>query len=94
MHALQIIQDGHITPEKMRGSWAGAMGQAQFMPSSFNAYSIDHDGDGRKDIWDTRADVFASIANYMREAEWRRDARWGTRWKCRRSSIVNLPAST
>ena len=78
VHALQIIQDGHITPEKMRGSWAGAMGQAQFMPSSFNAYSIDHDGDGRKDIWDTRADVFASIANYMREAEWRRDVRWGT----------------
>ena len=78
VHALQIIQDGHIAPEAMRGSWAGAMGQAQFMPSSFNAYSVDHDGDGRKDIWDTQADVFASIANYMREAEWRRGVRWGT----------------
>ena len=79
VHALRIIEDGHIAPEDMRGSWAGAMGQAQFMPSSFNAYSIDHDGDGRKDIWGTLGDVFASIANYMREAEWQRGLRWGTR---------------
>ena len=76
-HALKIIDEGHISAKKMVGSWAGAMGQAQFMPSSFKGYAVDHDGDGRKDIWTTRADVFASAANYLSRYGWRGDERWG-----------------
>lgn len=78
-HALRILQEGHIAPEKMTGSWAGAMGQSQFMPSSFLRYAVDHDGDGRRDIWTTKADVFASAANYLRGAGWRDDQTWGRR---------------
>ena len=65
MHALSIIDDGHITADKMMGSWAGAMGQSQFMPSSFVHHAVDFNGDGRRDIWTTKADVFASAANYL-----------------------------
>ena len=68
--ALLIIDSGHITAKDMRGSWAGAMGQCQFMPSSFLAYAVDHDGDGKKDIWGNRQDVFASIANYLNTVGW------------------------
>ncbi len=75
--ALRILDAGHITPEAMRGSWAGAMGQSQFMPSSFLRYAADFDGDGRRDIWTDEADVFASIANYLKEAGWRPDLTWG-----------------
>ena len=77
LKALQILQEGHITPEKMVGSWAGAMGQSQFMPSSFLAYARDHDGDGAKDIWNTQADVFASAANYLKNVGWNDDLTWG-----------------
>ena len=77
MHALNIIDQGHITPAKMVGSWAGAMGQCQFMPSSFVNFAQDHDGDGRRDIWGTRADVFASAANYLSGSGWRGDQTWG-----------------
>jgi len=77
LHALRIIQDGHIAPYDMTGSWAGAMGQSQFMPSSFNAYAIDYDGDGRRDIWGTLPDVFASIANYLASFNWHADQTWG-----------------
>lgn len=77
--ALRIIEDGHIAPAAMKGSWAGAMGQAQFMPSSFMRYARDHDGDGHKDIWGTRADVFASAANYLHTVGWRDDLTWGRR---------------
>jgi len=76
-HALKIIDEGHISADKMVGSWAGAMGQAQFMPSSFTGYAVDYDGDGRKDIWTTRDDVFASAANYLSHYGWRGDERWG-----------------
>ncbi|MFD2633343.1 MULTISPECIES: lytic murein transglycosylase [Idiomarina] len=76
-HALTIIQDGHIAPEKMQGSWAGAMGQTQFMPSSFMNYAVDYDGDGRKDIWGSYPDVFASAANYLSSVGWRDDVTWG-----------------
>jgi membrane-bound lytic murein transglycosylase B len=76
-HALRIIDEGHISAKNMTGSWAGAMGQPQFMPSSFNGYAVDHDGDGRKDIWTTRDDVFASAANYLSRYGWRGDERWG-----------------
>jgi membrane-bound lytic murein transglycosylase B len=77
LHALRIIEEGHISAKQMTGSWAGAMGQPQFMPSSFNGYAVDHDGDGRKDIWTTRDDVFASAANYLSRYGWRGDERWG-----------------
>ena len=77
LHALRILEDGHITPKAMMGSWAGAMGQSQFMPSSFVNYAVDHDGDGRRDIWGTQGDVFASAANYLAQAGWRAGETWG-----------------
>jgi len=77
MLALEILDQGHIAPGDMKGSWAGAMGQNQFMPSSFHAFAVDHDGDGHKDIWGTLPDVFASIANYLSRSGWRDDITWG-----------------
>jgi membrane-bound lytic murein transglycosylase B len=77
MHALQILNEGHISHADMKGSWAGAMGQSQFMPSSFNQYAVDFDGDGKRDIWTSKADVFASIANYLQANGWRDDQTWG-----------------
>ena len=79
LHALRILEDGHITPDSMMGSWAGAMGQSQFMPSSFVNYAVDHDGDGRRDIWGTQGDVFASAANYLAQAGWHAGETWGRR---------------
>ena len=75
--ALRIVDDGHIQPADMLGSWAGAMGQSQFMPSSFHQFAVDHDGDGRRDIWGTLPDVFASAANYLARAGWKGDQTWG-----------------
>ncbi|MHC8509444.1 MAG: lytic murein transglycosylase [Rhodospirillales bacterium] len=75
--ALRIIDEGHIAPEKMTGSWAGAMGQPQFMPSSFLNFAVDGDGDGRKDIWTNKKDVFASAANYLAQSGWRGGETWG-----------------
>lgn len=77
LSALRILDEGHITVAGMKGSWAGAMGQSQFMPSSFLNSAVDRNGDGRKDIWSTRADVFASAANLLRTNGWRRGQRWG-----------------
>ncbi len=79
LNALRIIEDGHITAAAMKGSWAGAMGQSQFMPSSFRRFAVDYDGDGRRDIWATRADVFASAANYLSGSGWKDDQTWGRR---------------
>ena len=75
--ALKIIDEGHIAYPDMKGSWAGAMGQCQFMPSSFLAYAQDWDGDGKQDIWQNKADIFASIAHYLQQAGWRDDLTWG-----------------
>ena len=77
LDALRILEDGHIAPDAMVGSWAGAMGQSQFMPSSFVRYAVDYDGDGKRDIWGTHADVFASAANYLSQAGWRSGETWG-----------------
>ncbi len=77
VNALVILQDGHITPQAMIGSWAGAMGQCQFMPSSFLRFAVDFTGDGRKDIWGTEPDVFASAANYLSGIGWNDDYTWG-----------------
>ncbi len=77
LHALDILDKNHIEPMNMVGSWAGAMGQTQFMPSSFVAYAVDHDGDGRKDIWNSTADALASGANYLARQGWKGDQTWG-----------------
>ncbi|MBQ4798801.1 lytic murein transglycosylase [Pseudoalteromonas sp. MMG006] len=75
--ALDILKSGHITLDKFKGSWAGAMGQTQFMPTSFNAYAVDYNNDGRKDIWTTKEDAFASIANYLKQEGWDDSLTWG-----------------
>jgi peptidoglycan lytic transglycosylase B len=75
--ALRIVQRDHVAPTDLRGSWAGAMGQCQFMPTSFLRYAVSFDGRGRPDIWHSRADVFASIANYLAREGWRGDENWG-----------------
>ena len=75
--ALEILNRGDITLPSMKGSWAGAMGQVQFMPSSYLKFAEDYDGDGRKDIWATPGDVFASIANYMKGHGWTPGRAWG-----------------
>ena len=75
--ALRIIDEGHIPAEKMSGSWAGAMGQCQFMPSTFMAYGQDGDGDGHIDIWNSLPDIFASAANFLAKSGWHGDERWG-----------------
>ncbi|EJI86079.1 transglycosylase [Alishewanella aestuarii B11] len=76
-HALDILTQGHIDLDNMKGSWAGAMGQSQFMPSSFLAYAQDGDGDGKKDIWTNELDVFASIAYYLKRQGWNNSLTWG-----------------
>ena len=75
--ALRIVSDGHITPNQMVGSWAGAMGHTQFMPSSFMRYAIDYNGDGRKDIWNSVPDALGSTANYLNAFGWRPGETWG-----------------
>ncbi|MCZ0925796.1 lytic murein transglycosylase [Halomonas janggokensis] len=82
--ALRIIQQGDIAAEQMRGSWAGAMGHTQFIPTSFEAYAVDGDGDNRRDIWQSIPDVMASTANYLDRAGWQPGQPWGVE--------VNLPA--
>jgi len=77
VEALRILDEGHVSIDAFRGSWAGAMGQCQFMPSSFGDHAVDYDGDGKRDIWSSPADVFASTANYLRAAGWERNRSWG-----------------
>ncbi|MCD6293459.1 MAG: lytic murein transglycosylase, partial [Deltaproteobacteria bacterium] len=77
IRALKILDEGHIAVKDMDGSWAGAMGQVQFMPSSFVSYAVDYDGDGRRDIWDNVPDALASAANYLAKSGWKKDQGWG-----------------
>ena len=79
--ALTILDEGHIKITDMKGSWAGAMGQNQFMPTSFLAYAVDGDGDGKKDIWQNQTDIFASMANYLQKEGWNDDLTWGRQVK-------------
>jgi len=76
-NALTMVQRGHIEARAMTGSWAGAMGQTQFMPSSYLSYAVDFDGDGRRDIWRSTGDALASIANYLKGFGWKGDETWG-----------------
>ena len=75
--ALRIIQDGHASRSQLKGSWAGAMGQTQFIPTTYLSHAVDHDGDGDIDIWSDRGDVFASTANYLSKSGWRAGLPWG-----------------
>ena len=75
--ALSILDQGHITLKNMRGSWAGAMGHFQFMPTSFQTFAVDYDGDGKRDIWNNKKDAFSSAANYLSKSGWRNDQTWG-----------------
>lgn len=75
--ALQMIEGGDISASQMMGSWAGALGQPQFLPSSYLKYAVDFDGDGRRDIWDSVPDSLASIANYLEQEGWQRGRDWG-----------------
>jgi len=77
LKALEILNSGDVELATMRGSWAGAMGQPQFMPSSYLQYAVDFDGDGRRDIWSSQADIFASVANYLKGYGWTPGYRWG-----------------
>ncbi len=74
---LKIIQDGHVAPERLLGSWAGAFGHTQFMPSTFMRLAVDFDGDGRRDLVDSVPDALASTANFLKRAGWRSDLDWG-----------------
>ena len=75
--ALQILQNGDISAEAMRGSWAGAMGQTQFIPTTYNTHAVDFDADGRRDIWTSSADALASTAHYLQSSGWKRGEPWG-----------------
>ncbi len=77
MDALRIIDQGHISAQAMQGSWAGAMGQVQFIPSTFMGHAVDFDGDGRRDLWASLPDIFGSAANYLSAIGWRGDETWG-----------------
>jgi len=75
--ALLILQHGDVKPERMIGSWAGAMGQTQFIPTTYDTHAVDFDGDGRRDIWDSSADALASTAHYLQASGWRHGLPWG-----------------
>ncbi|HTZ71362.1 MAG TPA: lytic murein transglycosylase [Acetobacteraceae bacterium] len=77
LNALRILNDGDVTTRRMTGSYAGAMGQPQFMPSAYLHYAVDYDGDGRRDIWTSLPDVFASVANYLARCGWHAGEPWG-----------------
>jgi len=79
--SLKILDNGYASLENMKGSWAGAMGQPQFMPQAYLAYAVDLDGDQKRDIWDNKLDVFGSIGNYLKSFGWRNDQTWGRKVK-------------
>ncbi|HBB24151.1 MAG TPA: lytic murein transglycosylase, partial [Pseudomonas sp.] len=75
--ALEILQHGDVSPQQMRGSWAGAMGQTQFIPTTYNTHAVDFDGDGKRDIWNSSADALASAAHYLQASGWKQGQPWG-----------------
>ncbi|WP_237476900.1 lytic murein transglycosylase [Lichenibacterium dinghuense] len=75
--ALVILEEGHVDPAHMIGSWAGAMGQTQFMPSNFKPYAVDFEGDGRRDIWNSTPDAVGSTANFLKKHGWIAGETWG-----------------
>jgi membrane-bound lytic murein transglycosylase B len=92
-NALQILDRGDIPVEQLKGSWAGALGQPQFMPSNYLLYAQDFDGDGRRDIWQSQPDVFASIAYFLQQHGWKKGKSWGREVKltaAARKALDNL----
>lgn len=94
INALLILQGEHITRADFKGSWAGAMGQNQFMPSSWNKFAVDFNGDGHKDIWTTKADIFASTANYLHQNGWNPNLKWGWQIKFKDGANTFTPDQT
>ena len=92
--ALQILNDGHVNLEHFKGEWAGASGQPQFLPSSWVEFAVDYDKDGRKDIWESKPDVFASIANYMKKNGWQTGEPWAIQVKLPPKFDMNLEGKT
>jgi membrane-bound lytic murein transglycosylase B len=93
LSALEIVNRGDIELERLKGSWAGAMGQPQFMPSSYLTYAVDHDGDGRRDIWSSPGDVLASIANYLKGKGWVAGQTWGREVKLSKETAGDIRAT-
>lgn len=94
LDALTIIDRGDITAERMRGSWAGAMGHLQFIPSTFARYAVDEDGDGKRDIWNSLPDTFGSAANYLSSIGWVSDKTWGREVRLPPGFDVSLASSS
>ena len=95
--AIEIVSRGYIEAEAMRGSWAGAMGQTQFMPSSYLAYAVDFDLDGRRDIWESTPDSLASIASYLKGNGWTPEYTWGREVKLSAAAhkrVADVPQRT
>jgi membrane-bound lytic murein transglycosylase B len=92
MNALEIVNRGDIELARLKGSWAGALGQPQFMPSSYLRYAQDFDGDGRRDIWTSQPDVFASIAYYLQQHGWEKGRLWGREVSVPPSAAAELAA--
>jgi len=94
-HALEILDRGHIDLPRLKGSWAGAMGQPQFLPSSYLRYAVDEDGDGTRDIWRSLPDVFGSMANYLKAHGWTPGQTWGreVRLPARAADLAALEAA-
>jgi len=95
--ALTMVQRGHIEAGTMTGSWAGAMGQTQFMPSSYLKFAVDFDGDERRDIWRSTPDTIASMANYLKGFGWKSDETWGREVKVNADAsraIATIPKRT
>ncbi|CDZ76096.1 Membrane-bound lytic murein transglycosylase B precursor [Legionella massiliensis] len=92
--ALHILNDGHVSLDHFKGEWAGASGQPQFLPSSWVKFAVDYDHDGRKDIWESKADVFASIANYMKQNGWQTGEPWAVQVKLPAKFDMSLEGKT
>jgi len=88
-NALRIIDEEHIPASSLRGSWAGAMGQCQFMPSTFLLYAVDYNHTGTRDIWNQKTDVFASIARYIAAEGWEEDKSWGQEVSLKNAIVLN-----
>ncbi len=91
--ALVILEQGDVSPDRLRGSWAGALGQPQFMPSTFLRHAVDFDGDGRRDIWSSEPDVLGSIANYLQARGWTPGERWGREVRVSEKTAARIAAA-
>jgi membrane-bound lytic murein transglycosylase B len=91
LSALEILARGDVTADHLKGSWAGAFGPTQFMPTSFKRYAVDFDGDGRRDVVESMPDMIASTANNLKKDGWVAGQTWATRSSCRKASTICSP---